>query len=221
MKNVDVGYNKEHILTLNVRDRAVRQNISAIKTELLQYSDVTAVSTSARLPNDIDTFMSRNLNINDPDEPVTIFYNTVDYNFVDLYDIQIVQGRNFSTDFISDKNGVFLINEAAVRAAEWESPIGHKFTHWNGETGEIVGVMKDFHLHSLHSPIDPLYIYLAPDNFSNISIKIKPVNVAASIEYVKGIMEKFSPNYPFNYSFFDQVFYQAYHTEKRKGNIFS
>ncbi len=221
VKNIDVGYSKEQIITMSIRDHAVHENIGVIKTELLQNSDITAVLTSARLPNDIETFMSRYLNANKPDERITIYYNTVDYNFIDLYDIQIVEGRNFSKDFVSDENGVFLVNEAAVKAAGWDSPVGRLFTPWNGRTGEIVGVMKDFHLHSLHSPIDPLYIYLNPRSFSNISIKIKPNNIPATIDYLKGIMKKFSPHYPFEYSFFDEVFDRAYHTEQRMVHIFS
>jgi len=206
---------------MSIRDHAIHKNIEAINTELLQNSDIAAVSTSARLPNDIETFMSRYLNENKPDERITIYYNTVDYNFIDLYDIQIVEGRNFSKDFTSDEKGVFLVNEAAVRAAEWELPVGRQFTPWNGRTGEIVGVMKDFHLHSLHSPIDPLYIYLNPRSFSKISIKINPNNIPETIDYIKGIMKKHSPNYPFEYSFFDEVFDRAYHTEQRMVQIFS
>ncbi|MFC2088090.1 ABC transporter permease [Calditrichota bacterium] len=221
VKNVDVGYSKEQIITMSVRDHNIHENIEAIKTELLQNSDITTVSTSARLPNDIETFMSRYLNANKPDERITIYYNTVDYNFIDLYDIQIVEGRNFSKDFISDEKGVFLVNEAAVKAAEWDSPIGRLFTPWNGRTGEIVGIMKDFHLHSLHSPIDPLYIYLNPKFFSKISIKINPTNIPATIDYIKGILKKHSPHYPFEYSFFDEVFDRAYHTEQRMVQIFS
>ncbi len=221
VKNVNVGYNKDQIITMSIRDRVVRQNIESIKTELLQYPDVTAVSTSARLPNDIDTFISRYLNVNKPDEQITIFYNTADYDFIDLYDIEIVEGRNFSRDFASDANGVFLVNEAAVKAADWESPIGQTFTPWNGQTGKIVGIMKDFHFHSLHSPIDPLFISLKPQDFFKISIKIKPTNIPVTIDFLKNTMKKFSPNYPFNYSFFDEVFDRAYHTEQRMVNIFS
>ncbi len=221
VKNVNVGYNKDQIITMSVRDRVVRQNIESIKTELLQYPNVTAVSTSARLPNDIDTFISRYLNVNKPDEQITIFYNTADYDFIDLYDIEIVEGRNFSRDFASDANGVFLVNEAAVKAADWESPIGQTFTPWNGQTGEIVGIMKDFHFHSLHSPIDPLFISLKPQAFFKISIKIKPTNIPVTIDFLKNTMKKFSPNYPFNCSFFDEVFDRAYHTEQRMVNIFS
>ena len=116
--------------------------------------------------------------------------------------MQIVQGRNFSRDFPSDETGAFLINETAVKVAEWESPIGRKFTHLSGETGEIVGVIKDFHLRSLHSPIEPLYVFLNPRDFSNISIKIKSANIPATIDYVEGVMKKFASSTPFSYLLF-------------------
>ena len=221
VKNMDVGYSKEQIITLGVRDRAVRENIQAIKTELLRYSDVVAVSTSGRLPNDIDTFTSRDWTGRNLDEPIPIFYNTTDYDFIDLFDIQIVEGRNFSRDFPSDEKSVFLVNEAAVRVAEWESPIGQKLTHWRGDTGKIVGIMKDFHHHSLHRPIDPLYIFLDASDYSTVSIKIRSTHIPGTIDYVESVMKKFSPNFPFDYSFFDDVFERAYNTEQRMVSIFS
>jgi putative ABC transport system permease protein len=215
-----MGYTKEQIITLPVRGRSVRQNIQSIRTELLKYDGITAVSTSASLPNDIDTFTSRNWTGRNLEEPIAIFYNTADYDFVDLYSIQIVQGRNFSRDFPSDEKGAFLVNETAVKVAEWESPLGRKFAHWNGAKGEIVGVIKDFHLRSLHSPIEPLYVYLDSNTFSNISVKIRSRGIPATIVYIEGVMQKFAPSTPFSYSFFDEVFERSYFAEQRMGRVF-
>jgi putative ABC transport system permease protein len=220
IKSVDLGYAKEQIITLPVRVRSIRQNIQAIKTELLQFSDITAVSTSGRLPNDIDTFTSRDWTGRNPKEPIPIYYNTADYDYIDLFDMEIVQGRNFSRDFPSDEKGAFLVNETAVKVAEWESPIGRKLTHFDGTTGEIVGVLKDFHLHSLHRPIEPLYIFLDNRSFSNIAVRIRTGNIPAAIDHVKDVMKKFSPNSPFSYAFFDEVFERAYFTERRMGRVF-
>lgn len=221
VNSYDVGYSKDNIINVKIRDGAVRRNIEAIKTELLQSPDVVGITASGRLPNDIDGFTSRALNPRLPDQEFTIYYNTADYDFVDLYDIQIVEGRNFSRDLTSDEQGVFLVNEAAVRAGEWESPLQQTMTHWSGETGKVVGVMKDFHLRSLHSPIEPLYIFLAPENFSYLSLKVKPTGIPATLEYVEAVLKKFSPNFPFEYAFFDQEFAKAYHPEQRMVNIFS
>jgi len=220
IKNVNMGYTKEQIITLPVRGGSVRRNIQSIKTELLQHSDIIAVSTSGRLPNNIDTFTSRDWTGRNPDEPIPIYYNTAGYDFIDLFGIQIVQGRNFSRDFPSDEAGAFLVNETAVKVAEWESPIGRKFTHWSGQTGKIVGVIKDFHIHSLHSPIEPLYVFLNARDFSNIAIKIRSANIPATIDFVKGVVKNISPSYPFSYSFFDEVFERAYFTEQRMGRVF-
>ncbi len=217
---IDMGYTKDQIITLPARASSIHRNIQSIKIELLQYSDIIAVSTSGRLPNDIDTFTSRDWTGRNPDEPIPIYYNTADYDYVDLFGMEIVQGRNFSMDFPSDEKGVFLVNETAVKVAGWESPIGHQLTHWSGQTGIIVGVIKDFHLHSLHRPIEPLYIFLSPRDFSTIAIKINQVNIPATIDYVKGVMKKFSPSLPFSYSFFDEVFERAYYTEQRMGRVF-
>ncbi len=221
VKNTDVGYSKEQIITIPVRDREIRREIQAIKSELRRYPNILAVSTVARLPNNIDTFTSANWPGKNYDIRFTINYNTADYNFIDLFDIEIIEGRNFSREFPSDENGVFLINEAAVKAAQFESPIGQKFIHWRGDTGKIVGVMKDFHLRSLHNPIEPLYIFLDPQDFSYISVKIKSTNIPVTLEHVKSVINRFSPNYPFEYSFFDDVFEKAYHSEQRMVAIFS
>lgn len=221
VNHYDVGYSKDHIVNVKVRDSNVRRNVDAVKTELLQIPGVTGVAASSRLPNDIDGFTSRALNPALPGEETTIFYNMADYDFIDLYDIEIVQGRNFSRDQVSDEEGAFLVNEAAVRAGQWASPLEHTLTHWNGETGRVVGVMRDFHFSSLHSPVEPLYIYLDPHGFSYLSIKFGSSDTPARLRAVERVMRSFSPNYPFEYAFFEQEFTRAYHPEQRMVNIFS
>ena len=150
-----------------------------------------------------------------------IYYNFADYDYADLFGIEIIEGRNFSRDFPSDKNGAFLINEAAVKAAGWDNPIGDELSTWANRTGKIVGIMKDFHAHSLHRSIEPVYIYLNPDAVSYLSIKILPTDVPLVLEHIKQVIEKFSPDYPFSYSFFDEVFAAAYKTEQKMEVLFS
>ena len=129
---------------------------------------------------------------------------------MDFFNIEIVQGRTFSRDFPSDAQGAFLVNEAAVKAAEWESPIGQEINLWTGGTARIVGVMKDFHMHSLHRPIEPVLLALSEDQYiAYLSIKIKPVNTSATVDFVKVVMKRISPDYPFEFSFFDDVFERA------------
>jgi len=220
IKNRDMGYSREHILTSQIADQVIKQNIQAVKSELLQHSGILEVATSENLPNNIDFHTTARWPGRTEDAGFPIYYQMADYGFVDLFDIEIVAGRNFSRDFPSDEQGAFLVNEATVRAAQWENPIGQELFHWTGKKGKIVGVMKDFHLHSLHRPIEPLYVYLDNQNFSYLSIRIRSEEVPATIGHIEGVMKKFSPGYPFEYSFFDDVFERAYHTEQMMSGLF-
>jgi putative ABC transport system permease protein len=220
INKAEMGYSRDQIITLPVRDLSIRRNIEAIKTELLRNPIISAVSTAHRLPNDIDTFTARDWTGRNPDEPITIFYNMADSDYVDLFGLEIVEGRNFSKEF-SDQGGAFLVNETAVKVAEWDTVIGRKMSHWDGSPGTIVGVLKDFHLHSLHRPIEPLYIFYDPGSISQIAIKIKAADIPATLAHVEGVMKQFSPSFPFAFSFFDEVFERAYLTEQRMGDIFS
>jgi putative ABC transport system permease protein len=220
MRQADLGFSREQIVILPVRDRAIRQNLAVIRTELLRRPDITAVAASDSLPNDVATFTSRPWTGKSEGEPVPIYYNTADYGFVDLFDIDIVQGRNFSRDFPADAAGAFLVNETAVRTAGWKDPLGREFTHWRGNTGRIVGVMKDFHFQSLHQPIAPLYIFLDPDSVSFLSVKIQSTNVPATLAAIEDELKQFSPHWPFAYTFFDEMFERAYEDEQRLETVF-
>jgi putative ABC transport system permease protein len=146
-----------------------------------------------------------------------------DYDFVGLYGLALARGRNFSLDFPSDAQGAYLINESAAKAIGWEDPIGREFGRAEKEkpAGKIVGVIKDFHMHSVHLPIMPLYIHLNPARSSNVSVKIRGQNIPATMAFLRKTWDRFAPEYPFEYSFFDEVFDRAYRTEQRLGTIFS
>jgi putative ABC transport system permease protein len=86
----------------------------------------------------------------------------------------------------------------------------------------VVGILRDFHMHSLHQEIKPLYIFLDLErDYRNISIKIRGERIPATLAHIQETMQTFSPKYPFEYSFFDEVFDRAYRAERRIGSIFS
>ncbi len=218
IRDKDAGYTKDHIITLNVPDKNIAEHIETIKSELVKHPGIIMVSNSYKLPNNIDEHRG----IYRPGkEPFMIYYNSADYNYSDLYDIEIIKGRNFSRKYPADLKGAFLVNEAAVKAAQWEDPIGEELTHFTGKTGKIVGVMKDFHIRSFHYAIEPVYIILDPGSTNYLSIKIGSENIAGTIKYVENVMKRIAPTVPFNYKFFDEIYNSVYQNEKKLGLIFS
>jgi len=219
IRNADMGYEREQILVLST-PKSIRTSIEAFKTELKQHSAVLCVASSSNLPNNVNSTTTAGW-LGKPNIRINVL--EADFDFVGLYGLKLAGGRSFSYDFPSDSGGAFLINEAAQKALDWDDPIGRDFFHrGNRETaGKIVGVVKDFHLQSLRFPITPLYIFLNPKIRQYVSIKIRNENFPATIAFVKKTWERFAPEYPFAYSFFDDVFDRAYRTEQRFGTIFN
>jgi putative ABC transport system permease protein len=222
IRNMDMGYERDQIVVLSPRG-GMRTNLEAFKTELKRNPSILNIAASSDYPNSINSSTYAGWPGKPESVEIPIYVLDADYDFIDLYGLKLTQGRNFSRDFPSDAKGAFLINESAAKAIGWEDPIGREFGRWGNQkaAGTIIGVIKDFHMHSVHLPIMPLYIYLDPTRNSNVSVKIRGENIPATIAFLRKTWEKFSPEYPFEYSFFDEVFDRAYRVERRLGTVFS
>ncbi|MFW9972084.1 MAG: ABC transporter permease [Candidatus Odinarchaeota archaeon] len=206
----EMGFEREQIVVLYVRDQNARQNIETIKTELKRNSNIISVSSSGHFPILFTT--NRNMRVPIAGEiiDVDMYVADIDYDFIDLFGLKIVEGRNFSKDFPSDKEGAYLLNEKAVEALGLKDPVGTRFLN-----GTIVGVVKDFHIHSLRNEIEPLYLALNPRLVRYVSIKISSSGIQETLYHIKEIMNEFSPQYPFQYQFFNEVFDYQYKTDQR------
>jgi putative ABC transport system permease protein len=127
-------------------------------------------------------------------------------------------GRNFSEDFATDRDAAFLVNEEAVRAFGWTNPILKKL-EWYGIKGEVIGIIKDFHFKSLHDKVEPLVLYVEPEP-SELTVRTNTDDIANTLASLKKKWERLSPDYPFNYFFFDEDFDMLYRAENRLGKIF-
>ena len=223
IRNKDMGFERDRIIVVDIRNRSIRNNLDTIKNELERNPNILSVSSSYFLPNLTDMATLANWPGQLKERKQEIYLNFIDEDFVDLYSIEIVQGRNFSRDFPSDSKGAFLLNETAVKAIGWESAPGKELTHYIGRrTGKIVGVMKDFHMNPLHQQIMPLCYDLNPGSANMaLSVKIGGNHIQQVVPFIRETMARFSPNYPFEYRFFDDIFDAAYRLERKISVIFS
>jgi len=217
----DLGYDKEQIITVKLFDKTFGKDIQAIKSELMTSANVGGVSSSYELPHAITGFRKPDWFCQNMPDCTPISYNSVDYNFVDLFGLEVVEGRNFSRDYPSDQTGAFLVNEKALKVAGWDSPIGKEISHYDGTKGKIVGVIKDFHFQSMHAEVAPIYLKLDASIYSHLAIKLNSGQVSAGLDETKEIINKYAPNTPLEYRFLDDEFEKVYHSEKRLGRIFT
>jgi len=218
IQNKDLGYNRDQVIIVNLQDEELINKVSIFKNELLSIQGVMNVSSSSILPN--GNLGSNKVRWPGKNENIDwqICTGRVDEHFIDLYEIEIIKGRNFSL-VKGDENGAILINESAAKLLEWDDPIGRELSDWR-DTCQIVGIVKDFHLHKLNKEIMPLQMYYHPSN-KRISIKISGFDLEKTIAGIKNVKEKFSEQYPLDYYFFDQQFNETYKFDMKTGRLIS
>ena len=223
IKNQDVGYDKDQIVVIRLHDRNVKESLEALKSELRAHPDVMAVTATDTLPNNIQSEISPKW----PGMPedygfFDIYISYVDEEYLKVFGMDLAEGRNFSLEFPSDAQSAFIFNETLVKTLEWEQPLGREFQHWDGQIGRVVGVIKDFNFHSLHRHIDPMCLYYHKDQrwIYYLSAKIRGGRIPETLGFMEKTWKKFSPEYPFDYSFFDDLFDRAYRLEQRLGIMF-
>ena len=222
IRNKEMGFDKDQIVVVPLHEPRIRRNVAPVLEELKRSPRILYAASSMHLPNDVGASTTIKWP-GKPEEPkVWVKVSEVNYDFTELYGIEIVEGRSFSRQFPSDENGAFLVNESAKKMMGDDFRLGMGLSHWGSPepSGQIVGVMKDFHLNSLHEEIQPLYFYLSPDRGNHLSIKIRGGSIPETIGYIQKTIEKFSPYYPFEYRFFDDVFNTAYLSEQKLEKIF-
>ncbi|WP_421763629.1 ABC transporter permease [Ekhidna sp.] len=224
MKSKDLGFQKENIITLRVRSNEVKNHYESLRNRWLSNPGILSVAGSQNLPIDIIQSTIVNDDIGgDPGDDLPVYEMSIDYDFIDLYEMEILTGRNFSRDF-KDSLNVCIINETAARAAGWtpEEAIGKRFTEdWNIPYREVIGVVKDFNIHSAHFEIEPLMIVRTnPDNYRFLSFETDANNLAETIAFLDETTREFS-TYPFEAQFLSDTYNELYKDELRQSQIFS
>jgi putative ABC transport system permease protein len=151
------------------------------------------------------------------DSVIQFEYETVDETYIPMMKIALVQGRNFSKDFPSDSTKSVLVNETFVKKAGWKNPIGQQVNFWyRNEIYTVIGVVKDYHYHSLNEKIGPeLFTMKAGNSFGVAFIKIKPHTETASLKHIEKIFKQVFPLMPYSYSFTVDKNYKSYSAEQK------
>ncbi len=223
MKNKKLGFDKEHIIVLQIIDDSVRQSISAIKQELKNLPGIINVTASSHIPG-WDGLAQAHLPEGFSMEDTQIMRIIhIDQDFLETLGIELVSGRSFSLQFPSDSQNSILINEAAAKKFGWDNPLGKKIQqiYGNKQTKNVIGVVKDFHMSSLHNAIEPMFINNSYPEINAICVRISPGNITEWLESIRSVWKKVVPNAPFDYFFLDESFGKQYRVEERLSRLFS
>ncbi|MEP1032387.1 ABC transporter permease [Ekhidna sp.] len=221
MLTKNLGFDKNQVLVIR-RPDALGNHLEVFKKEIKSIANVQDVAHTKTLPGkgyDIRSYRPESRS-----ETFLFPNNLVGYKYLDVMDLELVAGRFFEEEHkLADIHNVVL-NETAVAALGFENPVGQKLTSpWHmGEPITIIGVIKDYHVESLHQPIVPVSLELITDNSSQyIIVKLSSSqNVREMIEQVDELWADYTNDHPFQYFFYDEEYEKLYHNETATANIF-
>ncbi len=222
MQSKNLGYDRSNVLYFD-KAGAVSQNTETFLSELRQIPGVErASSMQETMVQNAGMGGSSTYGIEWPGktEKDLIDFNVraVDFEMIELLNLPLAEGRSFSREF-SDEKSQLIFNETAIRAMGLKNPVGQKVTMWR-EQKIIAGVVKDFHLSSLHEPIAPMVFRLSPEETSTVMVKINAGEEKATLKRLSDFYEKFNPGFAFEFKFLDEA-YQAQYVSERRISILS
>lgn len=227
MQEKDLGFTHEQVITIPFGQRYT-DRYETLKQALLGSSQVRDVTASGqRLGNNLHqtgiTFHGAGPAINLATSQVV-----VDPDFLDVYKIELIAGRNFN-DSEGDNGNTYLINESLAKelilkdgdGRDIESLIGSQFGFSGMDSaGRIVGVVKDFNFNSLHHKIETLTIFNQRNwGFEELSVKISGENVPEALAQIESIWNTQIPEREFEYQFLDDHFTELYRADQTVNTI--
>ena len=209
IKNTNIGYNREHVLKISLKEDS-RKFYKTYKNELLKNQRIVGVTgMAAGFPFFSWSTGGIDWKGKDPKQKILATYNYVDYDFIKTMNIGMKQGRDFSGEFTSDIRQSCLVNEEMIMVMGLDSGTNAEFNLWN-KPRKIIGVMKNFNYESINKKIEPLILMLWPDGLDFVLIRVSPGEISSTLEFIKNTWKRIIPIYPFEYGFLDEDYEKMY-----------
>jgi putative ABC transport system permease protein len=223
LRDKNLGLDRENVLYWQIEGISEPKKFDALRQEILRLPSVASVTTAGSLPVNIQSSSSDlTWTGKDPNSAINTQAMFVGNDFTKTMNIQLVDGRDFRADSPADSTN-YLINEATAKLMSelspgMKNPVGKEVTFWMGK-GRIVGVMKDFHLQSLHEPITPLILCFNYLNTEYLLVKTRAGQTQQALTNLAQISKEFTPDYPFNYHFLDEEYEKLYRSEQQVNTL--
>src|SRR5215218_6818359 len=236
LTSAKLGMNTDQVVAIDNVGFLSPTDRNSFKAEVAQTPGIKKVAGSnGSLPG---RFSTTRVKVKGSKNEQQVNFITVDYDFLDVMNIEIKEGRGFSPKFQSDtlNNGIpggpleqtigsIVLNETAVKDLGITPPAVGKQIYWGNDKDttyylNIIGIAKDFHFTSLRNQIKPFAFMTRPGAQTSLVAKLSGQNITGAIAQLENKWKRFSSDRPFSYSFVDETFAQLYKSEKRFEKVF-
>lgn len=224
LNSADMGFRREQVLSFPMRgDMGGRYE--AVKETFLRIPGVVSAAAAYGIPGDITAGDEIRKPGQETTFPARLF--TIDHDYISTLGLELVAGRDFSRDYVTDADEAFVLNETAVRELGFGSPkdaIGQRldWDMWGRDSlkrGQVIGVVRDFNFESLHNKVGPTVLHIYPDAFWKILLRIKGDHVDQTLAEIRKTWDGYNTGYPLEYQFIDESFDAMYQSEAKLSTL--
>lgn len=214
----NLGFDKDNIIVVD-QNEGIAKSYPAIKNDLHQLASVKGIAFGGNNIFTIPITTTDPVWASKPDNSSILFkVYRCDSEFIPTMNIKIQRGRNFM-DSQDASNYIINRKAAEVIGLSLENAVGNELEMWNGK-GKIIGITDDFHNDNLKFGIEPMIFMYSENVGSHYFIKLNSeLPISANIEQIERVFEKHNPDYPFEYTFLDDVFKNEYQAEAVIGKL--
>ncbi|MFI5137645.1 MAG: ABC transporter permease [Sphingobacteriales bacterium] len=220
-KNRPVGYGRQGLVAVPIVTSDIHKNFEAVKADLFKTGAITAIAEAPSAPT-VNTSGTSGISWpgKDPNVNVDFAQNAVSFDYGKTIGWQLVEGRDFSRDFLTDTAAI-IINQTAAKFMGLKNPVG-QIIHDDKDPIQIIGIVKDMINDSPYNPVQPTAYFLSKGQGDDVLLRINPGKSAArSLDKIATVFKTYNPGQPFEYQFVDQQYNKKFGDEERYGTLAS
>jgi putative ABC transport system permease protein len=217
-KNKDLGFDRENLLIVQRYDFMTTERFNAIKLELEKCPGITDVSASIALPPTNTSMLQQVRCFDDPERKINLELLDVDKDFIKTFGIKIIEGNDFSKITSNASKSVIMTKSALKNIGLFTDVLG-KQVDFQYEKFNVVGVIEDIHIHSLHKRIIPTAIIINNGELKDIAIRVDQHNIGTTLEYIRKCLLNIKADDEFTIRFFNDLNDENYTSELRLGAV--
>jgi putative ABC transport system permease protein len=234
MMSKDLGMNIDQVLVVErpgIEPKSEEAAVTAIdmfRNEVKKSSSVVAITSSATVPGKQREYKAQAKKYGSPDDQqTTLRFNSMDYEFLDVFKMKLLAGRMFDEKHPIDSDTAVILSESAVKLLGFASPqdaVGQNISFVQFKWSPlVVGVVNDYHQVSLKKMIDPAVFRCEIYGGELYSIRLNSTSgdLSGAVDHVRKSWDMAFPGSPFDYYFLDDFFNRQYENERKFGKLFT
>ena len=217
LRTKPLGFESDHVLRIRAWDLWMRDTglVGVYRNELIRHHTILGVTTTSHALSNRTRYSHT---VEHQGNEIDVGLVDVGYDFLRTMDVSLLEGSDFDPKSTGSQSSI-LVNEALVRHLGWDQPVVGRMLRMEERDVTVAGVVKDFHVRSLHHTVRPAVLRFTLNEHGNVLVRIRPENISGTLAFIKEKWLEVAPDIPFQYSFLDDELDRQYRKEERLNRI--